>query len=91
MARRVGLAVLWASLAFGKGAVAATEPDAEPPYPIWWSPVLELDSLEAIDARLHRALWPGDDEGMTLYKQEGDTAGRPRPRPPGAGRRGCRG
>jgi hypothetical protein len=57
------LAILWAGLAFAKPA-----PAEEPPYPVWWSPVLELDSVEGIDARLHRALWPGDDEGMTLYK-----------------------
>jgi len=50
-----------------------TSPARTPPYPVWWSPVLELDSLGDIDARLHRALWPGNDEGMTLYKQEGDT------------------
>ena len=42
----------------------------EPPYPVWWSPVLELDSLEGIDARLHRALWPGNDEGMLLITTE---------------------
>jgi len=68
IARTVGLAVLWAGLAFANPA-----PADEPPYPVWWSPVLELDSLEGIDARLRRALWPGNDEGMTLYKPEGDT------------------
>ncbi len=68
IARTAGLAALWAGLAFANSALAD-----EPPYPVWWSPVLELDSIEGIDARLHRALWPGDDEGMTLYKQEDDT------------------
>jgi len=73
IARTAGLALLWAGLVLGSGAAVATESDAQPPYPVWWSPVLELDSLEGIDARLRRALWPGNDEGMTLYKPEGDT------------------
>jgi len=73
VARQMGLAVLWAGLAFGNGLAAADEPGSKPPYPVWWSPVLELDSLEGIDARLRRALWPGNDEGMTVYKPEGDT------------------
>ena len=68
IARTVGLAVLWAGLAF-----ASPAPADEPPYPVWWSPVLELDSMEGIDARLARALWEHDPEGMTLYKSEGDT------------------
>ncbi len=33
--------------------VAAAE---DGPYPVWWSPMLELDSLDAIDARLERKL-----------------------------------
>ena len=68
VARQMGLAVLWAGLAFADTVLAK-----ELPYPIWWSPVLELDSLDAIDARLARALWEHDPEGMTLYKPEGDT------------------
>jgi hypothetical protein len=68
----MGLAVLWAGLAFGNGLAAADEPGSEPPYPVWWSPVLELDSLEAIDAQLERALWPGDDEGLPLAKWDGE-------------------
>lgn len=44
----------------------------EPPYPVWWSPVLELDSLDGIDARLARPIWPGNDEGLPLAKWEGD-------------------
>ncbi len=35
------------------------------PYPVWWSPALELDSLDAIDARLAREIWPGDSEGWS--------------------------
>ncbi len=50
--------------------VAAAEDD---PFPVWWSPVLELDSLDAIDARLERELWQGATQGMPLYKYEGDT------------------
>ncbi len=65
IARTTGLAVLWTGLAFANPALAE-----EPPYPVWWSPVLELDSIEGIDARLHRALWPGNDEGMLLIKTE---------------------
>jgi hypothetical protein len=43
------------------------------PFPVWWSPVLELDSLDQIDARLEREIWPDDPEGMPLYQYEGDT------------------
>jgi len=67
IARTVGLAVLWAGPALANPALAE-----DPPYPVWWSPVLELDSLEDIDARLERTFWPGDDEGMPLFKIEAD-------------------
>ena len=50
--------------------VAAAE---DGPYPVWWSPALELDSLDAIDARLEREIWKGDTEGMRLIKSDGDT------------------
>ncbi len=73
MARRVGLFVLWTGLAFGCGPTVAGESGAEPPSPVWWSPVLELDSLDDVEARLARVLWKQDPEGMTLYKSEGDT------------------
>lgn len=43
-----------------------------PPYPVWWSPLLELESLEDIDARLERAVWPDRDEGLRLYSGSGD-------------------
>ncbi len=59
--------VFWLSLS---ASALANEHGDEPPYPVWWSPVLELDSLEGIDARLRRALWPGNDEGMLLIKVE---------------------
>ena len=73
IARMAGLIVLWTGLAFGYGPAAADESGAEAPYPVWWSPVLELDSLEGIDARLERALWLEYDDGMPLIKIEGDT------------------
>ncbi|MEE8226157.1 MAG: hypothetical protein V3R30_05020 [Kiloniellales bacterium] len=62
-----GLTVLWLGVF---GPATATE---DGPYPVWWSPVLELDSLDAIDARLAREIWPGDSEGMRLMKIENDT------------------
>lgn len=64
------LAALWLG---GAGAAPATESGGEPPYPVWWSPALELDSLDDIDDRLARALWPGNDEGMPLIKIEGES------------------
>ncbi len=73
LARTVCVGSAVAALWLGLSAPAlATESGDEPPYPVWWSPVLELDSLEGIDARLHRALWLGDDEGMPLFKIEDD-------------------
>jgi hypothetical protein len=57
------IAALWLGL-------SAPAPADEPPYPVWWSPVLELDSIEGIDARLERTFWPGIDEGMPLIKTE---------------------
>jgi hypothetical protein len=50
-------------------AVAADEG----PYPIWWSPVLELESLDLVDRRLDRRLWKDWDAGFELY---GLTKGR---------------
>lgn len=41
-------------------------------YPIWWSPKLELESLEEADARLRQKMWP--DEPLELVRH-GD-AGR---------------
>lgn len=64
---RAVAAALWLALAT---PALAEDTGAEPPIPVWWSPVLELDSLEAIDARLARALWSGNDEGMPLIKVE---------------------
>ena len=44
---------------------------ADGPYTVWWSAELELDSLERVEARLRRALWPDFPEGMKLYKAKG--------------------
>ena len=43
---------------------ASSRAAAEEAYPVWWSPKLELDSLDQVEARLHRDLWSGDSEGM---------------------------
>jgi hypothetical protein len=56
-------------LALGLSATAAEDG----PYPVWWSPALELECLDAIDARLERALWTHESDGMPLIKSEGDT------------------
>ena len=45
-----GLTVLWLGVF---GPATATE---DGPYPVWWSPILEVESLDHIDARLERAL-----------------------------------
>lgn len=71
VARTVGLAVLCASLALACGTAAADESSSEPPYPVWWSPALELDSLDDIDAQLERAQWPNSG-GLPLAKWDGD-------------------
>ena len=60
----VFVALLAAMPALGIGA---EEPG---PYPIWWSPKLELESLDRIDERLGRKLWP-DGRGIEVYKEEG--------------------
>ena len=42
----------------------------EGPYPIWWSPKLDLESLDRIDERLERKLWP-DGTRIEVHKEEG--------------------
>ncbi len=46
-------------------AASAAEPEE---YPIWWSPTLELESLDKIDERLDRPFWPHED-GLRIYKE----------------------
>ena len=57
--------LVFVGLALGLPAAAADEESG--PYPIWWSPSLELDSLDQIEARLQRSLWPDHpDSGFTV-------------------------
>ena len=55
-------------LVIGLSGPATSE---EGPFPVWWSPMLELESLDQIDARLERELWKGGSDGMPLFKHEG--------------------
>ncbi len=43
-----------------------------PPYPVWWSHGFELESLDQVDARLRRKIWPGMDLSIELYKGSHD-------------------
>ena len=43
----------------------------EEPYPVWWSPSLELESLDRIDERFERSFWP-DGEGFNMVRRVGD-------------------
>ncbi|MCH9019637.1 MAG: hypothetical protein IIA73_04655 [Proteobacteria bacterium] len=52
------------ALCLGRGTPARAQEAV--PYPVWWSPSLELESLDKIDERLKRNLWPGDD-GFRLF------------------------
>ncbi len=65
-------ALLAAAVAAGASPGPALAEEAEMTYPVWWSPLLELDSLEGIDARLERQIWPGDDEGLPLNRWDGE-------------------
>ncbi|MEE8536161.1 MAG: hypothetical protein V3S45_08930, partial [Kiloniellales bacterium] len=60
-----------AGAAFLTLAGAGSASPDEPPYPVWWSPVLELESLDAIDARLERLIWPDYEEGLLFYSGSG--------------------
>lgn len=64
-------AALLALLVLYAPSVLASE---HAPYPIWWSPVLELESLEKIDERLERKFWAHGD-GIPVVKGDwpGDT------------------
>jgi len=46
-----------AAMALLLGAAGGALSAEESPYPVWWSPVLELESLDHIDQRLERKLW----------------------------------
>ena len=63
---------LAAAMALGLGLypiiALATETEK---YPIWWSPTLELESLDKVDDRLRRPFGRGFDEGLPLFKGEG--------------------
>ena len=50
------------------GLPAAAAEGESGPYPIWWSPALELDSLDQLEARLHQSLWPSlpDNRSFTV-------------------------
>ena len=52
-------------------ASAAAAAEAEK-YPIWWSPTLELESLDKIDERRRKRFWPEEYEGMDVFK-DGDS------------------
>ncbi|MEE8188189.1 MAG: hypothetical protein V3T80_03175 [Kiloniellales bacterium] len=68
MAVRAALFVT-ACVALALVPVAATPVRAagDGPYPVWWSDELELESLDRVEARLRRDLWPDSTEGMELY------------------------
>ena len=50
------------------GSASAAEMEK---YPIWWSPALELESLDKIDERRRKRFWPKQYEGIHVYK-DGD-------------------
>jgi hypothetical protein len=42
--------------------------DESGPYPIWWSPALKLESIDQLEVRLQRPLWPDrPDSGFTVF------------------------
>ncbi len=54
-------------------SLAPAAADEGEKYPIWWSPRLQLESLDKIDERLNAPLWPPED-AMEVFKDrlEGD-------------------
>ena len=50
------------------GLPAAAAEGESGTYPIWWSPSLDLDSLDQLEARLHQSLWPSlpDNRSFTV-------------------------
>lgn len=64
---------LWGVICLTALAFVGTGRAAEDgPYPVWWSDKLELDSLDQVEARLHRDLWPDSPDGFPLFKGEPD-------------------
>ncbi|MBW8055990.1 MAG: hypothetical protein FVQ76_11860 [Nitrospira sp.] len=53
-------------------AAPAQAHETTPRNPIWWSGELELQSLDQVEQRLRRDLWPDIPEGLKLYKKQGD-------------------
>ena len=64
---RLAAAILLACHFARAAAAAETEK-----YPIWWSPTLELESLDEIDERRLKRFWPEEYEGMDVFK-DGDS------------------
>ena len=60
----ISLVLVFASLTWLGQPVTAAEPA---PYPVWWSHKLELKSIEGVEERLQRDLWPDFPEGLDLY------------------------
>ena len=58
-------------------SLAPAAADEGEKYPIWWSPRLQLESLDKIDERLRTPLFPSED-GMRVFKGEGKWAERKR-------------
>ena len=48
-------------------AAPAQSHETTPRYPVWWSGELELESLDRVEGRLRRDLWPDIGEGFDLY------------------------
>ena len=65
--RYVSATIVSAMLLIASDIALPTEDET---YPIWWSPSLELESLDKIDERLARLFWPESKGGITVYKGE---------------------
>ncbi len=63
--RAARLALAFLAMLMLAGPARAHE--TSPLYPVWWSDKLELESLEQVDQRLRRDIWPHLPEGMKLY------------------------
>jgi hypothetical protein len=69
VARRSFVAVIVLTAAAAVPARMPAVAADEGPYPIWWSPVLELDSLDHVERRLRRLdrwLWREDHPGLEM-------------------------